>query len=118
MCWILIWFLQRQGYSTIAVENGRDAIEIARNSPLSLAFIDAKLPDIEGHNLAQQLQTLQSDLPVILVSGYFYDDDQSVQNWMQQGIIRAFIGKPFLFDQIRNALQHILAIASPNAYTR
>jgi len=40
-----------------------------------------------------------------MISGYFYRDDDAVQNAVEKGLINDFIGKPFDHDEILKAIE-------------
>lgn len=103
MCWALERILKGMGFMTAAATSGREALQLAERTPFHLAFLDAKLPDMEGIELARRLRRLEPAIPVVLVSAYFYEDDAQVQQWVRQGLIRHFISKPFLVDQVQTA---------------
>ena len=60
-----------------------------------LAFVDAKLPDMDGLELARRLRHLVPEIRIVMVSGYFYRDDVAVQEAMAEGLICGFVAKPF-----------------------
>ncbi len=69
------------------------------------AFLDAKLPDIEGLDLARRLRDIDPVIHIVMISGYFYRDDNDVQNALAEGLIKGFIGKPFDHDEILKAIK-------------
>ena len=103
ICWALERILTKMGFQTVTASNGRDALGIAGQSLIRLAFVDVKIPDMDGIDLAGRLRGIQPNLPVVLVSGYFYEEDRQVQSAIRGGLIRGFISKPFMFEQIREA---------------
>ena len=70
--------------------------------PVSWVFspLDAKLPDIDGLELARKLRKTNAHLPIVIVSGYFYQDDPTIERVLQEGLIATFVGKPFDHDEI------------------
>ena len=80
--------------------NAQEAIALTERQSFRMAFLDAKLPDIDGLDLAWQLQKSNPHLPIVIVSGYFYQDDLSIEKALQSGLISAFVGKPFTHDEI------------------
>lgn len=69
-----------------------------------LAFVDVKLPDVDGLDLARQMRELEPSMAVVLVSGYFYLDDIAIQQALSQGLINSFISKPFQQEEILKAV--------------
>lgn len=47
-----------------------EALEQARTHPFDIAFLDIKMPEINGLSLAKQLQSIQPSLHIIFVTGY------------------------------------------------
>jgi len=105
MCWALEELLKRMGFPTARAESGQKALGLAGRIPFRCAFVDAKLPDVEGIELVSHLRQLQPDLLVVLISGYFYEEDSQVQEWMKDGAIHRFISKPFLFEKVYQVLR-------------
>ena len=107
MCWAFEWIFHRMGFHTVSALNGRDAVRLMEQIPFRIAFVDVRLPDTDGVDLAKELQRLQPDLPIVLVSGYFYEDDWEFQQRMRETSVRGFIGKPFLLDEVRQAALYL-----------
>lgn len=105
VCWALEYIMHKGGFHTVKSFKAWDALCLLRETRFQAVFIDAKLPDIDGIELARQIRQIDSDVRIIMVSGYFYQDDISVQQAIAQGLISAFISKPFLQEEIMNALQ-------------
>jgi DNA-binding NtrC family response regulator len=94
----LAWALQQtlilDGWRVLVVHTGIDAIARA------IAFVDAKLPDMDGLDVARQIAALQPATVLILVSGYYYAEDQTVQEVLREGLFAHFISKPFDLTEI------------------
>ncbi|HEX9777536.1 MAG TPA: response regulator [Geopsychrobacteraceae bacterium] len=105
MCWALEHILETNGFSARKALSGQEALTLlTQHSPASL-FLDAKLPDMEGLELARRIQKLLPGLHIVMVSGYFYRDDVEIQQALATGIISGFIAKPFRRDEILDALE-------------
>ena len=61
-------FLEILGYSVLVAEDGRDALEIARENPIGLAFLDLNLPDMNGLELMQELRAAGATFPFVVLS--------------------------------------------------
>ena len=104
MCWALRRILELEGHSPATATSAEEALRLAGEAPFELAFVDAKLPDMDGLDLVRCLREVREGLPCILVSGYLYDDDDSVEKARGAGLIQGFISKPFPFARIREIL--------------
>ena len=104
MCWILENIIRRTGFTCITVLSASEAMALTGSNKFSMAFLDAKLPDIDGLELARQIRRIHPRLPIVIVSGYFYQDDPSIEVSIQAGLIAAFIGKPFHHDEILSVI--------------
>ena len=106
MCWILGNIIRRTGFTCMTALSAREATALAESNKFVMAFLDAKLPDIDGLELARQLRKTNAHLPIVIVSGYFYQDDPTIEGVLQEGLIDAFIGKPFDHDEIVRIVTH------------
>lgn len=107
MCWALEHLLHKQGFCTKVASSGQGALELLQGHRFASAFLDAKLPDMDGMELAGHILALDPDIKIIMVSGYFYRDDIAIQNAVSQGLITGFISKPFLQEEILQALRPV-----------
>lgn len=59
------------GFSIIAqLENGKKALEYIQSNPVDVVLCDIKMPVMDGLELAEELQKMNSSLKVVLMSGY------------------------------------------------
>jgi CheY-like chemotaxis protein len=105
MCWVLEHLLNSQGLTTRQALSARETLEQVSRERFAFVFLDAKLPDMDGLELARRIRQLAPDTPIIMVSGYFYRDDPSIQEAISQGLILDFISKPFLQNDIFKVLR-------------
>ena len=68
-------------------------------------MVDAKLPDMDGLDLVGKLLCAAPGIPILMVSGYFYEDDPAIQAALEQGLICGFVEKPFSHAAIVAAMQ-------------
>ena len=105
MGWALEHLLHNQGFVTKKALSAREALELMGRHQFSCAFLDAKLPDMDGLELARRILEIAPGTRIVMVSGYFYRDDVTIQEAISQGLIRGFISKPFLQEEILKALK-------------
>ena len=105
MCWALEYMLKKNGILSKRALSGQEAISLMESNRFRAAFLDAKLPDIEGLELARRLRDIDPVIHIVMISGYFYRDDNDVQNALAEWLIKGFIGKPFDHDEILKAIK-------------
>lgn len=105
-------YLGSLGYHTLLAENAAQALEIlSENKKIDLLFSDVVMPGgMNGYELAQLAQQKQSDLKVLLTSGF------ASRTIMESGLARFsadLLNKPFrkaeLAQRIRSILDNTLA---------
>ena len=111
MCWALARLLKQYGISSSQALGAREALQYLKAAgPYQLAFVDAKLPDMDGLELARRLRQLVPEIRIVMVSGYFYRDDVAVQEAMAEGLICGFVAKPFDHQEILRFLAGMAGI--------
>jgi CheY-like chemotaxis protein len=105
MCWALEHLLHNQGFATRKALSAKEALEMMTRHRFARAFLDAKLPDMDGLELARRILEIAPGTRIMMVSGYFYRDDVAIQDAISQGLIRGFISKPFLQEDILEAVK-------------
>ena len=112
--WALEMILLRNGFCVASAGSGEEALAWLGQQTCHVILMDAKLGDIEGVELARKIRKQAlSAAPVILVSGYFYKDDSTVQSSLMAGDIAAFVTKPFRHEEILKAIHSVLVTGAP-----
>jgi DNA-binding NtrC family response regulator len=111
ICWALEHLIEGLKARCIRALDCQTALQAARLNRLALVLLDAKLPDMDGLELARQLHYADPGVPIMLISGYFYKDDPAVQSALDQALICGFVEKPFSHSVIIRAIE--AALGSP-----
>ena len=64
----LTLILERAGYRTRAAADGKEALKCMSNASFDLAFLDLKMPGIDGMHLLPEIRHLDPDLPVLILT--------------------------------------------------
>jgi diguanylate cyclase (GGDEF)-like protein len=91
--------LEREGYSVVAVENGRDAVEHILSRRPDLAILDVMMPVMDGLEACRLIKRdeVTRDIPVIFLSAH---DETDIQvNGLAIGA-NDFISKPFNGEEL------------------
>ena len=105
--------LQRLGYRVTLSPHGADALEVIRRAPdrFDLVVTDHMMPRLTGMALAEQLQAIRPDLPVVLVTGLA--DTVSAAQLSLLGI-RERIQKPVQVTELSLAIRRVLGSRAPD----
>jgi len=106
MCWALEYLLNKQGFITCKGLSAQEGLDLMAQHRFDYAFLDAKLPDMDGLDLARRIKETAPGIRIVMVSGYYYQDDDSIQTAISRGLIEVFINKPFLQEDILKALKN------------
>jgi len=89
--------LQSNGYTTIAVGTGTDAIALARDDAFDLLILDLGLPGADGHEVLRQLSGRGERLPIIVLTARSGVDDTV---GVLEGGADDHVAKPFRFEEL------------------
>ncbi|MCO4773339.1 MAG: response regulator [Deltaproteobacteria bacterium] len=96
--------LRAQGWHVDAALNGRDGLAIAEQRSHSIVLTDLGMPDISGWEVAQRVGELQPDTPVILMTGWAAEIDESR---LEDHGISALLPKPFRTEALLKLVERI-----------
>jgi CheY-like chemotaxis protein len=66
---ILAGMLEAYGYSVIASANAKDGLRIFQRKKIDLVILDQEMPEVYGHEIAQEMKRINPAVPIILHSG-------------------------------------------------
>ncbi len=100
-------YFEAQGYRVITAGGGQEALEKCRVETLDLILLDVRLPDVDGFEVGQALQSdvRTSRLPVIFVTERRDRDDRIAG--LKLGAID-YITKPFDVQELRLRVRNAL----------
>ena len=102
-----------EGYTVISASTGAEAIEQVRSASPDLVILDVMLPDIDGW---QVLQTLESSpetagVPVVMLTARAADED--ILRGLEEGAVE-YITKPFYPEDLVASVKIILNVFDPS----
>jgi DNA-binding NtrC family response regulator len=104
-----------KGYTVLTAEDGRKAIDVMKEHPMSLVLTDLEMPHVDGYQVVEYAKKHQPAVPLIIMTGsWSLDLEMLVQ---KMGIARC-IQKPFRFDELGDlaieALENSMKITPVN----
>lgn len=70
ICDTLTKILESQGYSVQTAGSGEEAVSMSKDKTFQMAFIDVKLPNIDGLETLLRLKEINPDILVIMMTGF------------------------------------------------
>lgn len=66
----MVCILGEAGYTVTPVANGPDALQALRQDEFDLAYLDIRLPEMDGLMVLKEIHRLYPELPVILITAH------------------------------------------------
>jgi DNA-binding NtrC family response regulator len=101
MCWALENILRSAGYAVTTTTTGAEAMEMLAEEPCATAFVDTKLSDVDGLELAASIRQRSPHTAIVVISGYFYQEDRVINEGLDKELFIGFVSKPFKLEEIR-----------------
>jgi DNA-binding NtrC family response regulator len=100
LAWALQQNLHLDGWQVAVAHTGAAAIAYVITHAPRIAFVDAKLPDMDGLDVIRRIGELSTEITVVLISGYYYAEDPEVREMRSKGLIVHFIAKPLDLHEV------------------
>jgi DNA-binding response OmpR family regulator len=68
-------YLEREGFQATIVQDGRAALEVARQQPPDLIILDLMLPRLNGLDFCRVLRSEGAQIPIIMLTAKSTEDD-------------------------------------------
>lgn len=95
----------------------RAALEYARITSVDAAFLDIKMPEINGVELAERMLNINPNIKIVFISAYA-EDEEAISQRLGEKVV-GFFHKPFSAQSLRTLLASLNAQASkPKLFLR
>ena len=71
------------GCAVKTVGTAQSAISSVAKHAFPVALVDARLPDMDGLRLVEELRGLRPSMRIIMISGYYLEDDLRISEAMR-----------------------------------
>ncbi|MDI6763666.1 MAG: sigma-54 dependent transcriptional regulator [Thermodesulfobacteriota bacterium] len=102
---LLEGFLKKEGFSVEAASNGRQAIEKIERGFFDIAFLDYKMPELDGLQTLHEIRKRFPDLPVVMMTAY--GTVETAVASMKEGALD-YLTKPIDLDELLLIIQKVL----------
>ncbi len=100
----LIDMLIREGYTTIAAENGLEALEKYAQAHPDFVILDIMMPKLDGYSVCKEIRKLDDHIPIIFLSAKSEEIDTVLG--LELGA-DDYIHKPFSIHEVRARIKTI-----------
>ncbi len=100
--------LEMLNYRVVSAGDGEEALKIFRQraKEISLVVSDMVMPRMNGAVLYERLRELRSDIKMVIISGYPFEDRDKLS--LSEGIVK-WLQKPFVMEQMVAAINAALS---------
>jgi excisionase family DNA binding protein len=98
-------FLKKIGFSRVVVGTAKEAIHSLRKQKFDLMFLDLQLPDAPGDQVYRTAKQIDSDLNVIVITGY--PDSEILDRILQVGPVTV-LKKPLKVEQLNQTVKMLV----------
>lgn len=98
----LEYLFEKKGYSVITANSGKNAIKLFKENETDVVITDIKMPKMDGLTLIKELRNINSNVPIIIFTGYA-DVDNTICS-LNMGVFD-FLTKPCDNDTLLNAIK-------------
>ena len=101
-------FLSSQGFVTVPVSSGEQALETLRSGDFSMMISDVRMPGLTGLETLRRARQEHAVLPVLLVTAYA--DIREAVGAMRDGAVN-YLAKPIDLDELLATVQQATGVA-------
>lgn len=89
------------------LKNPLDCVSYCQNNPVDAAFLDIRMPVINGIDLAEKLIKINQDIKIVFITGFTYDEDE-IKDRLGDNLL-GFCYKPFDSEKLNFYISKLLA---------
>jgi PAS domain S-box-containing protein len=116
ICHSLHDLLTGEGCHVLLASSAAEALEQLRTQGVDLVLSDVVMPDADGYDLLLQVREQYPDVPVVLMTAFYYDRDHVIKRSRLRGIVDGVIfKKPIDPGQLREIIRTHCRGARPPA---
>ena len=95
--------LEGEGLDVLEARDGREGLEVFKGnqSRIDLVILDLNMPEMTGYDMQAELQLIDPDVKMIVVTGYMPDEERLVG-------VEEIISKPVQIPKISKVVRAIL----------
>src|SRR6266699_5484786 len=101
-------FLRSQGFETVPVGSGEEALELLGGGQFGMMISDVRMPGMSGLETLRRARKERAVLPILLVTAYA--DIREAVGAMRDGAVN-YLAKPIDLDELLTSVQQAIGIS-------
>jgi two-component system, NtrC family, response regulator HydG len=99
--------LELQNFKVVTAANGEEAIKIARQKTINMAFVDIKMSVMDGLTTSLKLKEINPELMIVMMTGYRDEVKDIVEEATGKGVLKCLY-KPFDMVDLKQLVNQTL----------
>ena len=100
-----IIFLEEKGYEIDTCSNGIDTLDLVKQNPYDIIFIDEHMPGLSGIETLRQIKEIRADIPVVMITK---SEEEEIMEAAIGSEIADYLIKPIKPNQALLAIKKII----------
>ncbi len=109
LCWAITQALRPLAYIVKSATSAAQALTYLSQHTYKVAFVDVKIQDMDGLKLASLIRQRSPATRIILISGFYYQEDSAIIEGLKNNLFTSFLAKPFNLAEVRSLAQQAVS---------
>ncbi len=97
--------LSGEGCDVLTTPSGSEALRFIGQRRFDLVISDVQMPDMDGYELFRRIRSEHAELPVVLMTAYYYDKDHVIKRSKAEGLRDVIFKKPIDPSRLREIVE-------------
>lgn len=106
VCFSLRDLLVAEGCRVLTAGTGLEALRVLEHAEVDVIISDVVMPDLDGYDLYMEVKE-HSDIPVVLMTGYYYDRDHVIKRSRVEGLGNVLFKKPVDPERLKSVIREV-----------
>jgi CheY-like chemotaxis protein len=99
--------LRQEQCEVFTASGGLEALKVIEHQPVDVVVSDVVMPDMDGYDLFMELKERAPQVPVVLMTAYYYDKDHVIKRSRLEGLNQVIFKKPIDPKRLKAVLEQV-----------
>ncbi|MGH7898369.1 MAG: response regulator [Candidatus Binatia bacterium] len=106
--------LREEHCQVYTATGGIEALKVLKEQPVDVVVSDVVMPDMDGYDLFMEIKERTPNVPVVLMTAYYYDKDHVIKRSRLEGVDQVIFKKPIDPRRLKAILEQVSGRAKSN----